>query len=94
MRAGRIRRAFPSVPPTAMHKLLELNLMPDFLIRRHIRSQLAERLREEDQGDPERQQQRLSQVLGRHLKYSCTFPHRRWDGPRTAFGRGRRACWR
>ena len=42
----------------AMH-LLERDLVPDFLIRRRIRSLLAARLREEDQRDPERQQQRL-----------------------------------
>jgi cyclopropane-fatty-acyl-phospholipid synthase len=48
-----------------MHKLLELDLVPDFLIRRRIRSLLAERLREEDQGDPERQQQRLNEFLRR-----------------------------
>lgn len=42
----------------AMH-LLERNLVPDFLIRRRIRALLAERLREEDQRDAEKQQQRL-----------------------------------
>src|SRR5690349_10361961 len=45
--------------------LLERDLVPDFLIRRRIRSLLASRLREEDQGDPERQQQRLSEFLRR-----------------------------
>jgi cyclopropane-fatty-acyl-phospholipid synthase len=40
-------------------RLLERDLVPDFLIRRRIRSLLAARLREEDQRDPERQQQRL-----------------------------------
>ena len=40
-------------------RLLERDLVPDFLIRRGIRSLLAARLREEDQRDPERQQQRL-----------------------------------
>jgi cyclopropane-fatty-acyl-phospholipid synthase len=39
--------------------LLERELVPDFLIRCRIRSLLAARLREEDQGDPERQQERL-----------------------------------
>jgi cyclopropane-fatty-acyl-phospholipid synthase len=43
--------------------LLERDLVPDFLIRRRIRSLLAARLREEDQGDPERQQQRFSAFL-------------------------------
>ncbi len=45
--------------------LLERDLVPDFLIRRRIRSLLAERLREEDQGDPELQQRRFSEFLGR-----------------------------
>jgi cyclopropane-fatty-acyl-phospholipid synthase len=39
--------------------LLERDLVPDFLIRRRIRALLGARLREENQGDPERQQQRL-----------------------------------
>lgn len=50
--------------PIAMH-LLERDLVPDFLIRRRIRSLLASRLREEDQRDPERQQQRFSGFLRR-----------------------------
>jgi cyclopropane-fatty-acyl-phospholipid synthase len=45
--------------------LLERDLVPDFLIRRRIRSLLAARLREEDQGDPERQQQRLQDFVRR-----------------------------
>ena len=45
--------------------LLERDLVPDFLIRRRIRSLLASRLREEDQRDPERQQQRFSEFLRR-----------------------------
>ena len=43
--------------------LLERDLVPDFLIRRRIRSLLAARLREEDQRDPEKQQQRLQQFI-------------------------------
>ncbi|HTU64582.1 MAG TPA: cyclopropane-fatty-acyl-phospholipid synthase family protein [Steroidobacteraceae bacterium] len=43
--------------------LLERDLVPDFLIRRRIRSLLAARLREEDLGDPERQQQRLQDFV-------------------------------
>jgi cyclopropane-fatty-acyl-phospholipid synthase len=43
--------------------LLERDLVPDFLIRRRIRALLAARLREEDQGDPERQQQRLQDFV-------------------------------
>ena len=50
--------------PLAMN-LLERDLVPDFLIRRRIRSLLASRLREEDQRDPERQQQRFSEFLRR-----------------------------
>ncbi len=45
--------------------LLERDLVPDFLIRNRIRSLLASRLREEDQKDPEKQQQRLSDFLKR-----------------------------
>jgi len=40
-------------------QLLERDLVPDFLIRRRIRALLATRLREEDQRDPAKQQQRL-----------------------------------
>ena len=40
-------------------RLLERNLVPDFLIRRRIRALLAGRLREESQGDPELQRNRL-----------------------------------
>ena len=40
-------------------QMLERDLVPDFLIRRRIRALLAARLREEDQRDPEKQQQRL-----------------------------------
>ena len=45
--------------------LLERDLVPDFLIRRRIRALLAARLREEDQGDPESQQQRLQDFVRR-----------------------------
>ena len=44
---------------TLAMRLLERDLVPDFLIRRRIRDLLASRLREEDQRDPEKQQQRL-----------------------------------
>ena len=50
-------------------RLLERDLVPDFLIRRRIRSLLAARLREEDQRDPERQQQRLMDFI-RQLEQS------------------------
>jgi cyclopropane-fatty-acyl-phospholipid synthase len=44
-------------------RLLERDLVPDFLIRRRIRSLLAARLQEEDQRDPEKQQQRLRDFI-------------------------------
>jgi cyclopropane-fatty-acyl-phospholipid synthase len=50
---------------TLAMNLLERDLVPDFIIRRRIRSLLAARLREEDQGDPERQQQRLQDFVHR-----------------------------
>jgi cyclopropane-fatty-acyl-phospholipid synthase len=53
-----------SAMTTLATRLLERDLVPDFLIRRRIRALLAQRLREEDQGDPERQQRRLSEFLG------------------------------
>jgi len=44
-------------------KLLERDLVPDFLIRRRIRALLADRLRECGAGGPEHQQQRLQQLV-------------------------------
>jgi cyclopropane-fatty-acyl-phospholipid synthase len=44
-------------------RLLERDLVPDFLIRRRIRALLAARLREEDLGDPEAQQKRLADFV-------------------------------
>ena len=46
-------------------RLLERNLVPDWLIRRGIRKLLAERLREENMGDPEEQQKRLMDLIAR-----------------------------
>ncbi len=46
-------------------RLLERNLVPDGLIRRGIRKLLAERLREEDMGNPEAQQKRLMDLIAR-----------------------------
>ncbi len=46
-------------------RLLERDLVPDFLIRRRIRSLLAQRLREEDAGDEEKQRQRLHDFIAR-----------------------------
>jgi cyclopropane-fatty-acyl-phospholipid synthase len=44
-------------------RLLERDLVPDFLIRNRIRALLAARLREEDQRDPQKQQQRLMDFI-------------------------------
>ena len=44
-------------------RLLERDLVPDFVIRRRIRSLLAARLREEDTGDPESQRKRLADFI-------------------------------
>jgi cyclopropane-fatty-acyl-phospholipid synthase len=50
---------------TLAMRLLERDLVPDFLIRRRIRALLGERLLEEDQRDPEKQQQRLVDFIGK-----------------------------
>lgn len=50
---------------TTTMQLLERDLVPDALIRNRIRSLLAARLREEDVGDPERQQARLMDFVQR-----------------------------
>lgn len=44
-------------------RLLERDLVPDFLIRRHIRRLLMQRLREEDKGSPEAQQAHLIKLI-------------------------------
>ena len=49
--------------------MLERDLLPDWLIRIGIRRLLAQRLREEDQGDVERQRARLLEFV-RQLKTS------------------------
>ena len=46
-------------------RLLERNWVPDALIRRGIRKLLAQRLREEDMGNPEAQQKRLMDLIAR-----------------------------
>ncbi|MEY2721644.1 MAG: Cyclopropane-fatty-acyl-phospholipid synthase [Pseudomonadota bacterium] len=48
--------------PLAM-RLVEKDLIPDWLIRHRIRDLLAQRLREEDKGDPESQQAHLMQMV-------------------------------
>ena len=44
-------------------RMLESNRVPDWLIRNRIRALLADRLREEDKGDPERQQAHLMALV-------------------------------
>lgn len=51
--------------PSFTMRLLERDLVPDALIRNRIRALLADRLREEDMGDPERQQARLMEFVQR-----------------------------
>ena len=46
-------------------RMLESNRVPDWLIRNRIRALLADRLREEDKGDPERQQAHLMDLVRR-----------------------------
>jgi cyclopropane-fatty-acyl-phospholipid synthase len=48
---------------SASFALLERDLLPDFLIRIGIRRLLAERLREEDKGDPEAQQAHFMRLV-------------------------------
>ena len=50
-------------PSSLALRLLERDLVPDWLIRQRIRALLADRLREEDRGDPQAQQARLSQFV-------------------------------
>jgi cyclopropane-fatty-acyl-phospholipid synthase len=54
-----------AVPPESglQLRLLEKDLIPDALIRVGIRRLLAERLREEDKGDPEAQQAHLMELV-------------------------------
>ena len=44
-------------------RLLERDLVPDFLIRHQIRRLLLQRLRQEDKGDPEAQQLQLMSII-------------------------------
>ena len=56
--------AAPSSAPTkGLDNLLERDLLPDWLIRTGIRRLLAQRLREEDQGDVERQRAHLLEFV-------------------------------
>ena len=53
------------VPASFSMRLLERDRVPDWLIRRGIRALLAQRLREQDLGDPERQQKHLMELVAR-----------------------------
>jgi cyclopropane-fatty-acyl-phospholipid synthase len=53
------------MPQSLSMRLLERNLLPDFLVRYGIRRLLAERLAEEDRGDPQAQQQHLMKLITR-----------------------------
>jgi cyclopropane-fatty-acyl-phospholipid synthase len=53
--------ATPAIPLSL--RLLERNLLPDWLIRIGIRRMLAQRLRDEDQGSPELQQAHLMRLI-------------------------------
>jgi cyclopropane-fatty-acyl-phospholipid synthase len=50
-------------PVSLPMRLVASGWLPDWLIRRSIRSLLAQRLREEDKGEPERQQQHLMNLI-------------------------------
>ncbi|HEV7716302.1 MAG TPA: cyclopropane-fatty-acyl-phospholipid synthase family protein, partial [Steroidobacteraceae bacterium] len=52
-------------PPSFSMRLLEHDRVPEWLIRRGIRALLAERLREENKGDAERQQRHLMELVAR-----------------------------
>src|SRR5271157_1435337 len=52
-----------SAPTGGLDNLLERDLLPDWLIRIGIRRLLAHRLRDEDQGDTERQRARLLEFI-------------------------------
>jgi cyclopropane-fatty-acyl-phospholipid synthase len=49
--------------PSVSMRWLEADRIPDWLIRRRIRALLAQRLREEDRGDPQTQQAHLMQMV-------------------------------
>ena len=52
-------------PQSLPMKLLVKGLLPDFLVRYGIRRLLAQRLRDEDKGDPEAQQRHLMELVER-----------------------------
>lgn len=51
--------------PSFSMRMLEADRVPDWLIRQRIRGLLQQRLREEDKGDPERQQAHLMELVRR-----------------------------
>jgi cyclopropane-fatty-acyl-phospholipid synthase len=53
------------IPPSLSMRLLERDMIPDFLVRHGIRRLLAQRLAEEDRGSPEAQQQHLMKLIAR-----------------------------
>jgi cyclopropane-fatty-acyl-phospholipid synthase len=53
------------VPPSLSMRLLESDVVPDWLIRYNIRQLLKQRLVEEDKGDPENQQRHLMALIAR-----------------------------
>src|SRR5262245_3266104 len=57
--------AIQEAPPSFSMRVLERDWVPDWLIRSRIRSLLAERLREEDRGGPEQQQNHLMDLVAR-----------------------------
>jgi hypothetical protein len=54
-----------AVPVSLSMRLLERDLLPDFLVRFGIRRLLKARLVEEDRGGPEAQQQHLMKLISR-----------------------------
>ncbi|HEX7418001.1 MAG TPA: cyclopropane-fatty-acyl-phospholipid synthase family protein [Steroidobacteraceae bacterium] len=61
-------------PVSLPMRLVASGWLPDWLIRRNIRSLLARRLREEDKGEPQRQQQHLMNLIA-ELKCSPIALH-------------------
>ena len=64
----------PEIEKSLSMRLLESNRVPDWLIRHQIRQLLAQRLKEEDKGDPESQQRHLMEMV-RKLRESPIAIH-------------------
>jgi cyclopropane-fatty-acyl-phospholipid synthase len=64
----------PEIEKSLSMRLLESDRVPDWLIRRQIRQLLAQRLKEEDKGDPESQQRHLMEMV-RKLRESPIAIH-------------------